>query len=246
MSLIPYYLIERGVYSLFNAIDAPSVTALQTNITKTTLVKDVDLTNAALSPFTVQLEICNAQELLASMICRTEGHPRRYNFVTVSQLSNGDPLPSMVGGIGAVYDANGIPMIPVDTERIWTIKSSQASSMFAGTDTHRDLYYAIDGVKIYHALPGAEKARVESFTYVAPYSSFSTLAALFDVTVPVPSMLHNEFQPAWEYLAAGLIASKIGMYRSESAEYLAMGQQMAQANGIAVHIPLDYRGAAPQ
>lgn len=231
MTAIPYYLIERGVFSLLNALEASDVATLQASITSNTIDDDTELTNAAFTRFSTRLEILNAQEILASQIARTEGHPRRVDFVTTITLTHLDAIPTSVGGLGAVYDANDEPLNVVGADRLKRMRDNNAVTVANGGIPGRDLYYTIDGAIFRCALVDEngvdEEVSAELYTYTSPFSTFATLDTLFSVTTPVSSLLHQEFRPAVQYLAAGLLAGKVGTYPTEAAQYLQLAQVMS-------------------
>ncbi len=226
-----YYLYERGVWSLLNALEAADVATLQAALVGNTIADDTQLTNAVFTKFSTQLEILNAQEIIGGQCARTEGHPRRVDFRTEIALTHGDLIPTSVGGLGSIYDSTGEMLDPTGASRLSRMRAKNASLVAAGETPTRDLYFTIDGARFLCALVDsagvAEEVNAELYTYATPFTTFAELATLFSVTTPVESLLYNEFRPALQYLAAGLLAGKVGTYPTEAAQYLQLAQVMS-------------------
>ncbi|HMY71192.1 MAG TPA: hypothetical protein PLQ88_05125, partial [Blastocatellia bacterium] len=104
---IYYFTAERGTYGLLTALKSDSVTDAETNYRAASLVADTNVVNAMYPLTLVRKTLLDVERMICSAICRTEGHSRRVNFRQEVDKSHGDALPSSVGGIGAVRDADG-------------------------------------------------------------------------------------------------------------------------------------------
>src|SRR5262245_29113559 len=97
-----YFQVERGILSLTNSLVSDTVTTAEASFVASTMTPDTNVRNAMFPPSFVRMEALNMERLIVGQICLADGHPRRPDFVTVVDLKHGDPVPSSVGGIGAV------------------------------------------------------------------------------------------------------------------------------------------------
>src|SRR5262245_46245673 len=102
-----YFQVERAVSSLVNALKSGTVTVAEASYTAAALTPDTNTRNAMFPPSSVRAETINMERLIVGQICLADGHPRRSDFVTAVEMRHGDPLPSSVGGIGAVTEGEG-------------------------------------------------------------------------------------------------------------------------------------------
>jgi hypothetical protein len=71
------------------------------------LTPDTIARSAMFAPSFVRTQTLNMERLIVGQICLADGHPRRSDFVTAQEMRHGDPLPSSVGGVGAVTEGEG-------------------------------------------------------------------------------------------------------------------------------------------
>lgn len=250
MANILYFTVERGTYALLNDMRADSVADAETSYRIGTLVADTHLQNAMWAPTLVRATILNLERIIASAICRTEGHARRVDFLKViPSLKHGDVLPSSVGGIGSVYtesgdgtkdyinrrDPNVIQKLRVPNRII------PAVSFTPPTD-----YWGWDGARFFCTVTDPTltvKMEVFDPDYTA-IDAFTDYDAPFAVTAPDPdvrtSKLAQEFELAWACGAAGVLASKVGTFPNEASGYMEMFQSLMAQQGIKIKVPLDF------
>src|SRR5688572_21567558 len=102
-----YFQVERGISSLVNALKSGTVEAAEASFTAAALTPDSVARSAMFPPSFVRTQTLNMERLIVGQICLADGHPRRSDFVTAVEMRHGDPLPSSVGGIGAVTEGQG-------------------------------------------------------------------------------------------------------------------------------------------
>lgn len=235
---IYYFTAERGTYGLLTAFKSDSVTDAETNYRVAALVSDTSIINAMYPPTLVRKTLLDLERLICSAICRTEGHSRRVNFRQEVDKTHGETLPSSVGGIGAVRDADGNYLTRREPDIVRELRGDNrinALPTFSGPD-----YWAWDGGVFFCTLNGAA-AKIEVFTPNFPViDTFADYDAPFVTVAPVAALVPDEFELAWAIGSAGILASKVGTFPEEASSYLELFQGLMSQQGVKLKIPLDY------
>jgi hypothetical protein len=234
-----YFTVERGVYGLLTAINSDSVTNAEARYKAGSLVLDTDLTNSMYPPVQVRSTILQMERVIASAICRTEGHPRRSAFRRVVDVSHMDQIPSSVGGIGSVYDpAGGDYLTRREPDIVSRLRGSHSALVSLPTYSRED-YWAWDGTVFFTTLSGVAKVEVFDPQFT-PVSDFAVYDTQFSVGSGFPTKLPEEYELPWALGAAGVLASKVGSFPEEASGYLGLAQQLLEQSGIKIKVALDY------
>lgn len=241
MAVFPYYYqVERGVYGLINALKSDTVATAETNFRAAVMTPDTIVKNPMFPPTFARVEIVNMERVIADMICSTDGHPRRVDFLKNVTKTHGSPLPSSVGGIGAVYQDTGPERLyytnrPVDV--VEAVRASEQISVGAASPRAERLW-AWDGSMMW--ISTGETVTVETYEYEAAITAYATLDSLFTLAPPSYAKLPIEFQAAWECGAAAVLAAKVGTFPREASDYWQKFTSLMQMQGVSVSLDLDY------
>jgi hypothetical protein len=197
-------------------------------------------------PSFVRTQILNLERLIVGQICLADGHPRGPDFVQVVELRHGDPLPSSVGGIGAVYEGSGKTAKLYDKRQSDVVDAFQDGEEISvgAANVRTERIWGWRGGSFF--LPHSGKVNVEIFGPDMPvWDSFEELEALFSVEEPVEAQLFAEFQSAWEFASTAVLASKVGTFAREATDYwqkfgVAMAAQRTPLN---ISLDLASRGS---
>jgi len=242
-----YYQVERAISSLVNALKSDTVTIAEASYTAATLTPDANTRNAMFPPSFVRAEALNMERLIVGQICLTDGHPRRSDFVTAVEVVHGDPLPSSVGGIGAVYEGSGktakyYENRPADV--VDAIRSGEQIDVGAA-NVRTERIWGWDGGSFF--LPHNGKVLVEIFGPDMPvWNNFTELTALFSTTAPVEAQLQAEFQTAWEAATTAVLAAKVGTFEREASDYWQKFIQLMAAQRTPIKVDLDFASKESQ
>lgn len=240
MAVLPYFIIERGVWAMLNALKSDNVADAETSYRVAALVSDTHLVNPLFNPTAVRNIILNVERVIAKTICSIEGHPRRVDFRKEVTLTHWGNLPSSIGGIGLVYDNDD--KIYYDNrpfEVVMRLRQSDSIIKVCQSAPPTYHYWGWDGAKFVSTTD--DDLTAEVFDPQTPaIDAFTDYDALFSSSVPVNAKLPDEFQQAWELGAAGVAASKIGTYPNESSSYLQQFQGLLEQEGVKIKLPLDF------
>jgi hypothetical protein len=236
-----YYQVERPIQSLVNGLVAGTVTQAEASFAAPVLTPDTIARSPMFGLQFVRVEILNMERLIVGQICLTDGHPRRSDFVTAQEMRHGDPLPSSVGGIGAVYEGEGkkakyYENRPIDV--IDLLRSGETISVGAA-DARAERIWGWDGASFF--LPHDGKVFVELFGPDMPvYKDYAALTALFSTTAPIEAQLPAEFQAAWEQGTAAVLAAKCGTFPREASDYWQKFVALMGMQRVPVKVDLDF------
>jgi hypothetical protein len=242
-----YFQVERPILSLTNSLVSDTVTTAEASFTAATLTPDTNLRNAMFPPSFVRVEILNMERLIVGQICLADGHPRRSDFVTVVEMKHGDPLPSSVGGIGAVTEGQGKKAQYYENRPADVVDAFQSGEQIdvGAADARTERIWGWDGGSFF--LPHGGKVLVEIFGPDMPvWNTFAELAALFSTTTPVEAQLHAEFQAAWECATAAVLAAKVGTFAREASDYWNKFIALMAAQRTPVKVDLDFASRGSQ
>jgi hypothetical protein len=242
-----YFQVERGVSSLVNALKSDTVTIAEASYTAATLTPDTNVRNAMWPPATVRAQTLNMERLIVGQICLADGHPRRSDFVTAVEMQHGDPLPSSVGGIGAVTEGSGKNTKYYENRPADVVDAFQSGEQIdvGAADARTERIWGWDGGSFF--LPHGGKVLVEIFGPDMPvWNTFAELAALFSTTTPVEAQLHAEFQAAWECATAAVLAAKVGTFAREASDYWQKFLQLMAAQKTPIKVDLDFASRGSQ
>jgi hypothetical protein len=241
-----YYQVERGVLGHVNALRSDLVATGETNYRANAMTPDTVIKNPMFPPTLVRVEIVNMERVIADLICSTDGHPRRVDFLVVVSVANGAPLPSSVGGIGAVYRQTETEPLyylnrPIDV--VQAMRAEDEQILVTAAPVREDRIWGWDGATFFATTDDVLK--METFDYDVPYNTFAELDIFFDPTRPTPpgpnrSKLAPEFQEAWEAGAAAVLAAKVGTFPREASDYWQKFTTLMQMQGVQVSIDLDH------
>lgn len=227
---------------MLNALKSDDVATAQASLTIATLVADTHLINPMYPLFGIHKQCLNVERIIGKAICNTEGHPRRVDFVSVQNLSHLDPLPSTVGGLGAVWDnSTGKYLSARPPEVIRGIRDTAAVIPVQAATYPEEFYFGYDGSRFFSSL--TRSVKVETYTFAAMPTSLAGVDALFSSTAPQNSFLPDEFQGALEYGTAGVCAAKVSTFPEEAGAYLDMFTQLLAAQGVSFKMPADFASA---
>lgn len=236
-----YFHAERAIQSLVNGLKSDTVVTAEASFVAATLTPDSIARNPMFPPAFVRHETLNIERLIVGQICLTDGHPRRSDFVTAVEMFHGDPLPSSVGGIGAVYEGEGKKALYYTNrpaEVVDALRSGEQIDVGA-VNTRIERIWGWDGGSFF--LPHDKKVLVEIFGPDMPvWDDFTELAALFSTTAPVEAQLHAEFQAAWECATAAVLAAKVGTFQREASDYWQKFLQLMAAQRTPIKVDLDF------
>jgi hypothetical protein len=241
-----YYQVERGVYGLINALKSDNVITGETNYRANAMTPDTVINNAMFPPTLVRVEVMNMERVIGDLICSTDGHPRRIDFLTVLPASHGGPMPSSVGGIGAVYfSAETGPLYyvnrPIDV--VEAVRNSGEQIPVTGATIREERIWGWDGGLFFASTD--DVLTVETFSYDVSYNSYAELDIFFDPTRATPpgpnrAKVPPEFQTAWESGAAAVLAAKVGTFPKEASDYWDKFTSLMQMQGVQVTFDLDH------
>jgi hypothetical protein len=242
-----YFQVERAVSSLVNALKSDTVTIAETSYTAAALTPDTNVRNAMWPPASVRAQTLNMERLIVGQICLADGHPRRSDFVTAVEMRHGDPLPSSVGGIGAVTEGQGKNAKYFENRPADVVDAFQSGEQIdvGASDARIERIWGWDGGSFF--LPHGGKVLVEIFGPDMPvWNTFAELAALFSTTTPVEAQLHAEFQAAWECATASVLAAKVGTFAREASDYWQKFLQLMAAQKTPIKVDLDFASRGSQ
>lgn len=239
----PYYFqVERGIQSLVNGLKSDVVVTAEASFVATKLTPDSVARNAMFPPAFVRHEALNVERLIVGQICLTDGHPRRADFVSAQEIKHGDPLPSAVGGIGAVYEGEGKNAKYYFNRPIDVVEANRPAGEIievGASGARAERLWGWDGATFFASTDA--KVFVELFGFCLPvYDAFSDLDTIFSVTSPVEAQLHAEFQMAWESGAAAVLAAKVGTFAREASDYWQKFLQLMAAQRVPIKVDLDF------
>jgi len=236
-----YFQVERGISSLVNALKSDTVTIAEASYTASTLTSDTNVRNAMWPPATVRAQTINMERLIIGQICLADGHPRRSDFVTAVEMSHGDPLPSSVGGIGAVTEGQGKKALYYENRPADVVDGLRSGEQIdvGASNIRVERIWGWDGGSFF--LPHDKKVLVEIIGADLPvWNTFTELAALFSTTTPVEAQLHLEFQEAWETGTAAVLAAKVGTFAREASDYWDKFIALMAAQKTPIKVDLDF------
>jgi hypothetical protein len=242
-----YFQVERGIDSFVNALKSGTVETAEASFTAASITPDSIARSAMFPPSFVRLETLNMERLIVGQICLADGHPRRSDFVTVVEMAHGDPLPSSVGGIGAVYEGSGKTAKYYVNRPADVVDAFQSGEQIdvGAPNVRVERIWGWDGGTIF--LPHNGKVLVEIFGPDMPvWDDFDDLAALFSTTTPVEAQLHAEFQAAWETGTAAVLAAKVGTFAREASDYWNKFLALMAAQKTPVKVDLDFASRGSQ
>jgi hypothetical protein len=242
-----YFQVERGISSLVNALKSGTVETAEASFTAAELTPDSIAKNAMFPPSFVRLEALNMERLIVGQICLADGHPRRSDFVTAVEMKHGDPLPSSVGGIGAVTEGQGKNTKYFENRPADVVDAFQSGEQIdvGASNVRTERIWGWDGGTFF--LPHGGKVLVEIFGPEMPvWDNFDDLAALFSTTSPVEAQLHLEFQAAWETGTAAVLAAKVGTFAREASDYWNKFIALMAAQRTPVKVDLDFASRGSQ
>jgi hypothetical protein len=242
-----YYQVERGISSLVNALKSDTVTIAEASYTAATLTPDTNTRNAMFPPSSVRVEAINMERLIVGQICLADGHPRRSDFVSAVEMVHGDPLPSSVGGIGAVTEGQGKKALYYENRPADVVDALRSGEQIdvGAADARVERIWGWDGASFF--LPHDSKVLVEIFGPGLPvYNDYTELTALFSTTSPVVAQLHVEFQAAWQCGAAAVLAAKVGTFEREASDYWQKFMTLMAAQKTPIKVDLDYASRGSQ
>jgi hypothetical protein len=171
----------------------------------------------------------------------TDGHPRRSDFVTAVEMSHGDPLPSSVGGVGAVIEGQGKKALYYENRPADVVDALRSGEQIdvGAANVRVERIWGWDGGSFF--LPQDKKVLVEIFGPELPvYNNYTDLTALFSTTTPVEAQLHLEFQAAWQAGTAAVLAAKVGTFAREASDYWDKFIALMAAQRTPVKVDLDF------
>lgn len=237
-----YFLTEREVYGLLNALSSTSPQNAEDTYSGASLAlmnagAYQGIINPAFPPSLVHQAILDVETILIRAIANTEGHPRRVDYLSVKTLSHMDPLPSTLAAFGSVYDPLTMKYLsPSTPDQVRDLRDSAVVT--ADGNPLVCYYWAADGSRFYVTLSTA--ASCEMYIMPAAPTSFSAVAALFSSSSPQSMRVAEEFRAAVAFGAAGVCASKCGSFPTEASGYLQMFTQLAQELGVTAKMAIDY------
>jgi hypothetical protein len=236
-----YFQVERGISSLVNALRSGDVATAEASFVAATLTPDNNTKNAMFPPSFVRMEALNMERLIVGQICLADGHPRRSDFVVVVEMRHGDPLPSSVGGIGAVTDGEGKNAKYYENRPADVVDAFQSGEQIdvGAANVRTERIWGWDGGTFF--LPHGGKVLVEIFGPDMPvWDDFEELEELFSTTTPVEAQLHLEFQAAWETGTAAVLAAKVGTFAREASDYWNKFIALMAAQRTPIKVDLDF------
>jgi hypothetical protein len=156
-------------------------------------------------------------------------------------MRQGDPLPSSVGGIGAVFEGSGKTAKYYESRPADVVDAFQSGEQIdvGAANVRAERIWGWDGVTFF--LPHSGKVFVEVFGSELPvYNNYTELAALFSTTTPVEAQLHLEFQAAWECATAAVLAAKVGTFAREASDYWDKFIALMAAQRTPIKVDLDF------
>lgn len=164
------------------------------------------------------------------ILCRTEGEPRRSDYKIVSLVAHGGDMPTSMGPYGAIYDgSNNRSLTERSAQDIAENRQMIIDGILpAGAGGY---YYALDGDKIYHSLPG--NASVEYFDAPIAATNFSLITPLF-LSEAQKMPLADEFAPAVADGAAGRLMMRAGSMVAEGSAFLRVYVERLQNLGLTI------------
>jgi hypothetical protein len=213
------------------------------NISYSTVPKIINthIDDAGWAPAGIQEIIVDTVIEIISLICKTDGDPRRDAYRLTSTVAHGGTLPTSLGPFGAIYDAAGgvnYPMEPRTAREIAEIRENVNNVFGSPPPVFR--YYCIDGEVIYHTLSG--NVTIERFDYPRPATNYTALNTLFSSLANI-SPIHDEFAPAVADGAASRLLAKFQSMRGQSQDFWQKYVQALQSRGLNAKLLIDY---APQ
>jgi len=242
-----YFQVERGISSLVNALKSGTVETAEASFTASALTPDSVARSAMFPPSFVRVETLNMERLIVGQICLADGHPRRSDFVTAVEVRHGEPVPSSVGGIGAVYEGEGKKALYYTNRPADVVDARRSGEQIdvGAANTRVERIWGWDGGSFF--LPHGGKVLVEIFGPDMPvWNTFAELAALFSTTTPVEAQLHAEFQAAWECATAAVLAAKVGTFAREASDYWNKFIALMAAQRTPIKVDLDFASRGSQ
>jgi len=243
MADINYNVVLRGVYRKLNALKSDTVTLAETSLKSSSLTPDATVINPLFPPVGVQHTILLCEKAIARTICQTEGHPQRARFSKLVTLQHGGNVPASVGGIGAVYKVVSGSKKYLFNRTLDVVEKlrTPADFVMACATVPTDYFWGWDGSLFFATVDGDIIVEVYDPQFEALTAfNYDTIFAEGGPTSPISAKLPDEFQPAWEFLAAGLEASLIGTFPNESSTYLQTAAAMLEDQHINAKMVLDY------
>jgi hypothetical protein len=242
-----YFQVERGVLSLTNALVADTVTTAEASFKAALVAPETVARNSMFPPSFVRMEIVNVERLIVGQICLADGHPRRSDFVQVVELRHGDPVPSSVGGIGAVYEGTGKTAKYYENRPADVVDAFQSGEQLevGAANVRTERIWGWDGGSFF--LPHGGKINVEIVGPDMPvWETFDDLEALFSTEEPVEAQLFAEFQLAWECATAAVLAAKVGTFPNEASDYWQKFGVLMAAQRTPIKVDLDFASRGSQ
>lgn len=232
----PWPWIEAEVHKRLNNLksDSPAdAVASYELVPKTTAVVD----DAAFSLTSVRVACVDTVMEIISLICKTDGYPRRLLYRLTALVAHGGNLPSSMGPFGAIFDS--ITGRSLEDRSATEIAEMVANVNFAYGNPPPTFYHkAIDGQRLYHTLPG--NATVEYFDFPRPATDYATLATLFGSMANF-APIGDEFGVVAADGAAGRRAGDAGSMISEAANFMQLYYQGLKDLGLNVEMIPDYK-----
>jgi hypothetical protein len=208
-------MIEAQVFQRLGTLKGTTAVTSEARFKQVPKTADAD-DDAAFSPISVRLMIVDVTLELISYICKTEGDPRRIHYQLTASLNNGDGLPASMGPYGAAFDPiTGTSMVERSATDIFDIlKSKSIGAIPASSEFY---FYAMDGSRVYHTLPGFMS--LQHYDILRPGANFNAVESLFATQVNI-SPIPDDLAVVVADGAAGRCCMKAASYIEEGQRFL--------------------------